>query len=91
MQNYNNTDKDLLDFEKAVNGNFDSFSYLAKKYGKYALNIINFRLKSEQLPIAGCFLKFQDRKVYYDIYGKYAKKQQSFNYQDFEKLISITY
>jgi len=91
LQNSNNTEKDLLDFEKAINGSFDNFHYLAKKYGKYALNIIIFKLKDEQFPIAGCFFKFQDNKVYYDVYGKYAKKQQSFNYQDFEKLVSITY
>ncbi|MEH2080693.1 MAG: type I restriction enzyme HsdR N-terminal domain-containing protein [Nostoc sp.] len=91
LQSSNNIEKDTLDFEKAVYGNFDSFIYLANKYGKYALNTIIFRLKGEQLPIAGCFFRFQDNKVYYDIYGKYAKKQQSFNYQDFEKLVSITY
>ncbi|MEH2129361.1 MAG: type I restriction enzyme HsdR N-terminal domain-containing protein [Nostoc sp.] len=91
LQSSNNIENDILDFEKAVNGSFDSFNYLTNKYGKYALNTITFRLKSEQLPIAGCFFRFQDNKVYYDIYGKYAKKQQSFNYQDFEKLVSITY
>ncbi|RCJ34264.1 hypothetical protein A6769_22650 [Nostoc punctiforme NIES-2108] len=91
LQISNSTQNDLLDFEKAVNGNFDSFNYLAKKYGKYALNTITFRLKGGQLPIAGCFFRFKDNKVYYDIYGKFCKKQQSFNYQDFEKLVSITY
>ncbi|MDZ8024107.1 MAG: type I restriction enzyme HsdR N-terminal domain-containing protein [Nostoc sp. DedQUE11] len=91
LQSSNNIENDILDFEKAVNGSFDSFNYLTNKYGKYALNTIIFRLKGEQLPIAGCFFRFQDSKVYYDIYGKYAKKQQSFNYQDFEKLVSIKY
>ncbi|MBD2614960.1 MAG: type I restriction enzyme HsdR N-terminal domain-containing protein [Nostoc sp. ZfuVER08] len=91
LQSSNDIENDILDFQKAVNGSFDSFNYLTNKYGKYALNTIIFRLKGEQLPIAGCFFKFQDNKVYYDVYGKYAKKQQSFNYQDFEKLVSITY
>ncbi|MBD2206266.1 type I restriction enzyme HsdR N-terminal domain-containing protein [Calothrix sp. FACHB-1219] len=90
-QKSNKTDNDILDFEKAVNGNLESFIYLAQKYGKYALNKVVFQIKGEALPIIGCFFRFQDNKVYYDIYSKYSKKQRIIDYQDFEKLVSIIY
>ncbi|MEH2443288.1 type I restriction enzyme HsdR N-terminal domain-containing protein [Nostoc sp.] len=91
LQSSNKLDKNLLEFEKAVNGSFDSFVYLVNQYGKYKLNRIVFRLKGEQLPIVGSFFKFQDNKLYYDIYFQDAKKQQSCDFQDFEKLVSIIY
>jgi hypothetical protein len=47
-----------------------------------------FRLKGEKLPISGTFFEFQVHKVNY---LKNGKKRQSLNYQDFEKLVSITY
>ncbi|WP_375472327.1 type I restriction enzyme HsdR N-terminal domain-containing protein [uncultured Nostoc sp.] len=88
LQSSNKLEKDILEFEKAVNGSFDSFIYLVNKYGKYKLNTIIFRLKGEQLPISGTFFEFQEDKVNY---LKNGKKQQSLNYQDFEKLVSIIY
>ncbi|RCJ25310.1 hypothetical protein A6S26_16100 [Nostoc sp. ATCC 43529] len=88
LQSSNILEKDILEFEKAVNGSFKSFIYLINKYGKYKLNTIIFRLKGEQLPISGTFFEFQDNKVNY---FKNGKNWQSFNYQDFERLISITY
>ncbi|MEH2373396.1 type I restriction enzyme HsdR N-terminal domain-containing protein [Nostoc sp.] len=91
LQSSNKLEKDILEFEKAVNGNFDSFIYLVNKYGKYKLNRIVFRLKREQLPIVGSFFKFQDNNLYYNIYVQDIKKQQSCDLQDFEKLVSITY
>ncbi|MBH8576480.1 type I restriction enzyme HsdR N-terminal domain-containing protein [Nostocaceae cyanobacterium CENA369] len=88
LQSSNKLEKDTLEFEKAVSGNFDSFVYLINKYGKYKLNTIIFKLKGEELPIFGSFFEFQDNKVYY---VKDTKKQPSFNFQDFEKLVFITY
>ncbi|MEH2338824.1 hypothetical protein [Nostoc sp.] len=87
----NNNNDDLLDFEKAQNGNFDSFSSLISKYGEYTTNKVVFKLKQQQFEIEGYFFNIQGNKVYYDICGKYSQKQQNFDCQDFEKLISITY
>ncbi|MEH2262543.1 type I restriction enzyme HsdR N-terminal domain-containing protein [Nostoc sp.] len=91
LQSSNKLDKNKLEFEKAVNGSFDSFVYLVNKYGKYKLNRIVFRLKGEQLPIVGSFFKFQDNKLYYNIYVQDVQKQKSCDFQEFEKLVSITY
>ena len=91
LQSSNRLEKDIVEFEKAVNGSFDSFVYLVNKFGKYKLNRIVFRLKSEQLPIAGYFFRFQENKLYYKIYVQDVQRQQSCDRQDFEKLISITY
>ncbi|MEH2122910.1 hypothetical protein [Nostoc sp.] len=91
LQSSNKLDKNLLEFEKAVNGSFDSFIYLVNQYGKYKLNRIVFRLKGEQLPIVGYFFKFKENKLYYNIYVQNVKKEQSCDYQDFEKLVSIIY
>ncbi|MDZ8224019.1 type I restriction enzyme HsdR N-terminal domain-containing protein [Nostoc sp. ChiVER01] len=91
LQSSNKLEKDIGEFEKAVRGSFDSFIYLVNKYGKYQLNRIVFRLKREQLPIVGSFFRFQDNKLYYKIYIQDVQQQQSCDFQDFEKLISITY
>ena len=91
LQTNNNDNYDLLFFEKAQNGNFDSFSYLIRKYGKYTTNKVVFKLKQQQSEIEGYFFNIQGNKVYYDLCGKYSQKQQNFDYQDFEKLISIVY
>ncbi|MEH2319696.1 type I restriction enzyme HsdR N-terminal domain-containing protein [Nostoc sp.] len=90
LQSNNNND-DLFDFEKAENGNFKSFIYLISKYGKYTTNKVVFKLKQQQSEIEGYFFNMQGNKVYYDLCGKYSQKQQNFDYQDFEKLISIAY
>ncbi|MEH2397548.1 type I restriction enzyme HsdR N-terminal domain-containing protein [Nostoc sp.] len=87
----NNNNYDLLEFEKAQNGNFDSFSYLISKYGRYTTNQVVFKLKQQQSEIEGYFFNIQGNKVSYDVCGKYSQKQQNFDYQDFEKLISIAY
>lgn len=86
-----NNDDDLLKFKAAQNGNFDSFAYLISKYGKYTTNKVVFKIKKQQSEIEGYFFNMQGNKVYYDVCGKYSKKQQNFDSQDFEKLISITY
>ncbi|MHC5595670.1 MAG: hypothetical protein ACYTXC_06840 [Nostoc sp.] len=91
LQSSNKLDKNLLEFEKAVNGSFDSFIYLVNQYGKYKLNRIVFRLKGEQLPIVGYFFNFKENKLYYNIYVQDVKKEQSCDFQDFEKLVSIIY
>ncbi|MDF5709545.1 MAG: hypothetical protein PUP90_18265 [Nostoc sp. S4] len=88
LQSSNKLEEDILEFEKAINGSFDSFVYLVKKYGKYKLNTIIFKLKNEQLPVSGAFFESQDRQVNY---LKNGKNWQSLNYQDFEKLVSIIY
>ncbi|MEH2448313.1 MAG: type I restriction enzyme HsdR N-terminal domain-containing protein [Nostoc sp.] len=87
----NNDNNDLLYFKKAQNGNFDSFAYLIRKYAKYTTNKVVFKLKQQQSEIEGYFFNIQENKVYYDLCGKYSQKQQNFDYQDFEKLISIAY
>lgn len=92
LQNNNNNDDDgLLEFEKAQNGNFDSFAYLISKYGQYTTNTVIFKLKQQKSEIAGYLFNMQGNKVYYDVCGKNSEKQQSFDSQDFEKLISIAY
>ncbi|MHC5822698.1 MAG: type I restriction enzyme HsdR N-terminal domain-containing protein [Nostoc sp.] len=91
LQSNNKNNDDLLEFEKAQNGNFQSFIYLISKYAKYTTNKVVFKLKQQQSEIEGYFFNMQGNKVYYDVCGKYSQKQQNFDYQDFEKLISITY
>ncbi|BDI19216.1 hypothetical protein ANSO36C_50180 [Nostoc cf. commune SO-36] len=87
----NNAHDDLLEFEKAQNGNFDSFAYLISKYGKYTTNTVVFKVKQQKSEIAGYLFNMQGNKVYYDVCGKNSEKQPSFDSQDFEKLISIVY
>ncbi|PSB31984.1 type I restriction enzyme HsdR N-terminal domain-containing protein [Chlorogloea sp. CCALA 695] len=87
----NDIDSNLVEFEKAENGNFESFTYLVKKYGKYTTNTIVFKLKNQQLKTKGAFFNVQGNKVYYDPCGQFADKQQFFERQHFEKLVSITY
>jgi hypothetical protein len=91
LNNNNNIYNDSLTFEKAQNGDFQSFVYLINKYGEYTTNRIIFKLKNEVSSIAGYFFKVKNNTVFYKVCGKYDKKQPSFDYQDFEKLISITY
>ena len=88
LQSSNKLEKDILEFENAVNGSFNSFIYLVKKYGEYKLNTITFRIKGEELPVSGTFFESQDHQVNY---LKNGKKRQSLNSQDFEKLVSIIY
>ncbi len=84
-------DGNLLEFEKAQNGNIASFKYLVDKYGKYTTNTIVFKLRSQPSELKGYFFRVQGNKVYYDPCGQFANKQQCFDSQDFEKLVSITY
>ncbi|MHC5890964.1 type I restriction enzyme HsdR N-terminal domain-containing protein [Nostoc sp.] len=91
LQSNNQKNDDLLEFQKAQSGNFDSFASLISKYGKYTTNKVVFKVKQQQSEIEGYFFNMQVNKVYYDVCGKYSKIQQSFDYQDFEKLISIAY
>lgn len=87
----NSVEHGLLEFEKAQNGNLESFAYLIGKYGTYTTHKVVFKVKHQQSEINGYLFNVQENKVYYKICGKYSQKQQSFDYQDFEKLISITY
>ncbi|WP_138497307.1 type I restriction enzyme HsdR N-terminal domain-containing protein [Nostoc sp. PA-18-2419] len=82
---------DLLEFENAQNGNIESFIYLIKKYGEYTNHTIAFKLKHQLSAIDGYLFNVQYDKIYYKICGQYSKKQQVFDCQDFEKLISIIY
>jgi hypothetical protein len=91
LQSSNKLERDTSEFEKAITGNFNSFTYLANKYGKYKLNTIIFKLKGQELPVSGYFFEIHGEKVECYVYGKSPKKKQSFNSQEFEKLISITY
>lgn len=81
----------LEEFEKAQNGDFESFAYLVSKYGKYTTNTIVFKLRSQPLEIKGYFFNVKGDKVYYDPCGQFANRQQFFERQDFEKLVSIAY
>lgn len=91
LQSNNTIDDNLSCFEKAQKGDFDSFKYLVNKYGKYATNTVVFKLKHQRGEIKGYFFNVQGNTVSYDVCGKYSPKQESFDYQDFDKLISITY
>lgn len=84
-------DYNLLGFEKAQKGDFESFTYLFGKYGKYTTNTIVFKLRNQPLELKGYFFRMQENKVYYDPCGQFANRQQFFDRQDFEKLVSITY
>lgn len=79
----------LLEFNKAQNGDFESFAFLISKYGKYTTNTIVFKLKNQSSELKGYFFKVQGNKVYYDLCGQYSKNQQVFDALDFEKLVSI--
>lgn len=81
----------LLEFEKAQNGDFESFAFLVGKYGKYTTNTIVFKLRNQPLEIKGYFFNVKGDKVYYDPCGQFANKQQFFERQNFEKLVSIAY
>lgn len=91
LKQINTIDRNLIEFEQAQRGNFQSFIYLVTKYGKYTTNRIAFKLKNQQAEIKGYFFNVKDNKVYYDLCGQYNTKQQSFEQKDFDKLISITY
>jgi hypothetical protein len=85
---------DLSEFEKARNGDVNSFVYLIEKYGKYALHKFTFVLKDSDNLIVGCCFK-NDRVrdcITYDLYSRYSRKNRfSFKYHAFNKLISIIY
>ncbi|UKO99894.1 type I restriction enzyme HsdR N-terminal domain-containing protein [Nostoc sp. UHCC 0870] len=91
LQATSSIDKDLLAFENAQNGNIESFLYLINKYGEYTNHTIVFKLRNQLSVIDGYLFTVQDKKIYYKICGQYSKKQQTFDCQDFEKLISIIY
>ncbi|MDJ0796167.1 MAG: type I restriction enzyme HsdR N-terminal domain-containing protein [Calothrix sp. MO_167.B12] len=84
-------DNGLSEFEKAQNGNFENFVTLVKKYGKYTTHRIVFKVKHQVSEIEGYLFNIQENKVYYKICGQYGQKYKSFDRQDFDKLISITY
>lgn len=81
----------LLEFEKAQKGDFESFTYLVSKYGKYTTNTIVFKLKKQQIELKGYFFNVQGNRVHYDLCGQYSRNQQFFERQDFEKLVAIKY
>ncbi|ALF52133.1 hypothetical protein ACX27_03550 [Nostoc piscinale CENA21] len=91
LHKINQIDDGLLEFGEAQNGNFQSFSYLINKYGRYTTNTFIFKLKNQPNQVEGYLFSIQNNKVYYKICGQYSKKQLSFDSQDFEKLISIIY
>ncbi|WP_445638042.1 Type I restriction enzyme R protein N-terminal domain-containing protein [Nostoc sp. DSM 114161] len=91
LQSISSIDCDLLEFENAQNGNIENFIYLIKKYGEYTNHTIVFKLKNQLSAIDGYLFAIGDNKIYYKMCGQYSKKQQFFDYQEFEKLISIIY
>ncbi|BAY39008.1 hypothetical protein NIES2111_33580 [Nostoc sp. NIES-2111] len=91
LQATSSIDDDLLAFDNAQNGSFESFMYLINKYGESTNNTIRFKLKHHLSVIEGYLFNINTDKIYYKICGQYARKRQSFDCQDFEKLISIIY
>ncbi|MBD2341701.1 type I restriction enzyme HsdR N-terminal domain-containing protein [Calothrix sp. FACHB-156] len=91
LQANSSNDENLFAFQNAQNGNTESFLYLIHKYGKYTNHRIIFKLKHQSLAIEGNLFYIKKDKIYYKICGQYSKKYLSFDYQDFEKLISILY
>lgn len=87
----NNVEHGLLEFEKAQNGNLESFIYLVGKYGNYTTHKVVFKIKHQESEIDGYLFNVQGNKVYYKICGKDSQEKQNFDSQDFEKLISIRY
>jgi len=85
------SDPDLAAFRRAREGDLDGFRYLAEKYGRYAVNKFTFSLKRGADPIVGCFFRFEEQHVYYDCYGKYAKKSFTFEVSEFGRLFSVLY
>jgi hypothetical protein len=91
LQANSSIDDDLLAFGNAQNGNIESFIYLIKKYGEYTNHRIIFKLKHQLFAIEGNLFYVKQEKIYYKVCGQYPKKHQSFDCQDFEQLISISY
>ncbi|URD48490.1 type I restriction enzyme HsdR N-terminal domain-containing protein [Chroococcidiopsis sp. CCNUC1] len=83
---------DRLEFEKARDGDINSFVYLVKKYGKYTLHKFTFALKDSCDLIIGCCFRAEQDCISYDLYGNYSRKNRfSFKYHAFDKLISVIY
>jgi hypothetical protein len=85
------SDLDLAAYFCARKGDIAAFRYLAEKYGRYAVNKFTFSLKRGEGPIVGCFFRFEEQHVYYDCYGKYAKKSFTFGLAELYQLISVLY
>ena len=83
---------DFIAFQRARDGDVDSFIYLAGKYGKYTLHQLTFTQKNSPTPVTGCCFRLHEQQVYYDVYGKYApKKSFCFSRTDFGRLLSVIY
>jgi Type I restriction enzyme R protein N terminus (HSDR_N) len=85
---------DCLEFQKAKNGNVDSFVHLIKKYGKYTQHKFSFLLTNSCEVIHGSCFSYDQDYVYYDLYGKYSPSRRnrfSFKYHSFDRLISLVY
>ena len=91
-ENLEKNNLDFSQFERAEDGNVESFIHLINKYGKYTLHKFTFSLKNISKSITGCCFTYDQNYIYYDLYGKYSRKKRfSFRYDDFDKLISIIY
>ncbi len=85
-------DPDLDTFLRATSGCTASFLALAEAYGRYTLHRITFTLKGSSDPITGCCFRIQNEHIYYDVYGKYTRKQKIyFRRSDFDRLVSLVY
>jgi hypothetical protein len=84
-------DPDVSAFQRAGEGDVDSFIYLVEKYGKHAVHRITFTLKNRPDAITGCFFSVDGQHIQYDLYGKYAKKKFAFDRGEFERLHSVIY
>ncbi|MBW4560879.1 MAG: type I restriction enzyme HsdR N-terminal domain-containing protein [Mojavia pulchra JT2-VF2] len=91
LQADSSIDDDLLEFENAQNGNSQSFVYLINKYAKYTNHTVAFKLKHQLSAIDGYLFNVKENKIEYKMCGKYSQKYQTFDSQDFEKLIYIIY
>src|SRR5262249_21012864 len=85
-------DPHLDTFLRATSGCVASFLALAEAYGRYTLHRITFTLKGNSSPVTGCCFQSQDQHVYYDLCGKYTRKQKlCFHRSDFDRLVSLLY
>jgi hypothetical protein len=85
-------DCNIQHFQNARNGDIQSFIFLIKKYGRYTTHKIKFKIFEEE--IAGYCFKVDEKrnKISYNrCGGGYTKKQNIFEYNEYNKLLSIKY
>jgi hypothetical protein len=86
------SDSDVCAFQRARDGDVDSFVHLVEKYGKYTVHRFTFSLKDRPESISGCCFSVDGQRIRYDVYGKYAaKKRFALERWEFDRLHSVIY